>query len=124
MLLLAYKGLFVKEIEWLGGSKKALLQFPKEVIQEMGYALYITQKGSHYSKAKSFRGGGSGVYEIATEYNKNAYRVIYIVGLDNMMYVVHSFQKKSKRGIKTPKEEIEVIKQRLKLLRAEISRRR
>jgi len=113
----------VKELEWLGSSKKDLMKFPKEVIQEVGYALYFAQKRGRYGKVKLFRGYGSGVYEMVTEYNKNAYRVVYIVSLSDTVYVVHCFQKKSKRNIKTPKEEIEIIKQRLKLLRAEISRR-
>ena len=108
----------MKELEWLGSSKKDLMEFPKDVIQEVGYALYLAQKGEHYTKTKPFKGCGSGVYEIATEYDKNAYRAIYIVSVGDTVYVVHCFQKKSKRGIKTPKEEIEVIKQRLKLLRS------
>jgi phage-related protein len=123
MLKLAYKESLVKELEWLNSSKKDLMEFPKEVIQEIGYALYLVQKGEHYAKTKPFKGYGSGVYEIATEYDKNAYRAIYIVSLSNTVYVVHCFQKKSKRGIKTPKEEIEVIKQRLKLLKSEVSKR-
>lgn len=113
----------MKELEWLGSSKKDLMKFPQDVIQEVGYALYISQKGECYSKTKPFKGCGSGVYEIATEYDKNAYRAVYIVSLGEMVYVVHCFQKKSKRGIKTPKEEIEVIKHRLKLLKAELIRR-
>ncbi|MES2998027.1 MAG: type II toxin-antitoxin system RelE/ParE family toxin [Pseudomonadota bacterium] len=113
----------MKELEWVGSSKKDLMDFPEEVIQEIGYALYLAQKGEHYSKAKPFKGCGSGVYEIATEYDKNAYRSVYIVNLGDTIYIVHCFQKKSKRGIKTPKEEIDVIKQRLKLLSAEVSKR-
>ena len=113
----------MKDLEWLGSSKKDLMKFPKEVIQEIGYALYFSQNGERYSKTKIFKGCGSGVYEIATEYDKNAYRAVYIVNLDDIVYVVHCFQKKSKRGIKTPKEEMGVIKQRLKLLEAEISKR-
>ena len=108
----------MKELEWLGSSKKDLMKFPKEVIQEIGYALYRAQKGECYRKVKPFKGFGSGVYEIATEYDKNAYRVIYTVDLSNAVCVAHCFQKKSKRGIRTPKEEIEVIKQRLKLFRS------
>jgi len=113
----------VKALAWLGSSKKDLMRFPEDVIQEMGYALYFAQKGEYYNKTKPFKGCGSGVYEIATEYDKNAYRAIYIVSLGDTIYVVHCFQKKSKRGIKTPKEEIDVIKQRLKFLREAIKKR-
>ena len=113
----------MKELEWVGSSKKDLMGFPEGVIQEIGYALYLAQTGEHYNKAKPFKGCGSGVYEIATEYDKNAYRSVYIVNLGDTIYILHCFQKKSKRGIKTPKEEIEIIKQRLKLLRTEVSKR-
>ena len=110
----------MKNLEWLGDSKKVLMQFPKAVAQEMGYALYLGQIGEHYAKCKLFKGCGSGVYEIALSYDKNAYRAVYIVTLGDTLYVVHSFQKKSKQGIKTPKEEVDIIKQRIKLLKAEV----
>ena len=108
----------MKDLEWLGSTKKDLTKFPKGVIQEVGYALYCAQKGGRYNKTKPFKNCGSGVYEIAIKYDKNAYRAVYIVSLGDTVYVVHCFQKKSKRGIKTPQEEIEIIKQRLKLLRS------
>ena len=110
----------MKKLSWVSSSKKDLMEFPEEVIQEIGYALYLSQKGEYYNKVKPFKGYGSGVYEIAKEYNKNAYRSVYIVNLADTVYVLHCFQKKSKSGIKTPKEEIQVIEQRLKLLRHEI----
>lgn len=113
----------MKELRWIGSSKKDLMKFPKEVIQEMGYALYYAQRNEHYSKTKSFRGYGLGVYEVTIEYERNAYRTIYIVSLDNTVYVVHCFQKKSKRGIKTPKKELEIITHRLKLLKSERNKR-
>jgi phage-related protein len=110
----------MKKLSWVCSSKKDLMEFPEEVIQEIGYALYLAQKGEYYNKVKPFKGYGSGVYEIAIKYNKNAYRSVYIVNLADTVYVLHCFQKKSKSGIKTPKEEIQVIEQRLKLLRHEI----
>ena len=113
----------MKNIEWLGNSKENLTKFPKAVVQEMGYALYLTQIGEHYHKTKPFKGCGSGVYEITTEYKKDAYRSIYIVNMADSIYVVHCFQKKSKTGIKTPKEHIEIIKKRIKLLKANLEKR-
>ena len=98
------------------------MAFPKEVIQEVGYALYLAQKGEHYNKTKPFKGYGSGVHEIVIEYDKNAYRAAYIVNLGNTIYVVHCFQKKSKRGIKTPQSDVDIIKKRLKMLRLETMR--
>lgn len=107
----------MKTLEWVGTSKKDLLSFPKDVIQEVGYALYLAQEGTYYNNVKPFKGCGPGVYELAIKYDKNAYRAIYLLNLGETVYVVHCFQKKSKTGIKTPKEEIDVIKQRIKLLR-------
>lgn len=106
----------MKELQWLGNSKQDLCQFPKEAIQEFGYALYIAQQGGKYYKAKPFKGCGNDIYEIAIKYDKNAYRVIYVVITNRFISVIHAFQKKSKKNIKTPKQEIDIIKQRLKLL--------
>ena len=113
----------MKELAWLGSSRKDLMKFPKEVIQEVGYALHIAQQGEHYDKVKALKGFGSGVYEIVLDHDTNAYRAVYVVNIGDALYVVHCFQKKSKRGIKTPKEAIDVIEQRLKLLRAKINER-
>ncbi len=107
----------MKSLKWIGSSKKDLLAFPKEVRHEMGYALYVAQKGETHESAKLFKGHGSGVYEIVSDYNKNAYRAIYIVNIGEAVYVLHAFQKKSKTGIKTPKEKITVIEERLKQLK-------
>ncbi|TAK73747.1 MAG: hypothetical protein EPO11_07885 [Gammaproteobacteria bacterium] len=120
MLNLAYnynKENIVKNLKWIGGSKKDLLAFPKEVRQEIGYALYAAQKGETHESAKPFKGHGSGIYEIVSDYDKNAYRAVYIVNVGEAVYVLHAFQKKSKQGIKTPKEEIAIISERLKKLK-------
>lgn len=107
----------MKSLKWIGSSKKDLLTFPKKVRIEIGYALYAAQKEEMPESAKPFKGHGSGVYEIVSDYNKNAYRAVYIVNTGEVVYVLHVFQKKSKIGIKTPKEEIAVIKERLKQLK-------
>ena len=111
----------MKEVYWLGSSRRELMRFPKDVIQEIGYAIYHAQLGERYRKAKPFKGCGPGVYEIATEHDKNAYRAIYTVNISDGVYVVHCFQKKSKQGIKTPKEEVELIKKRLTFLKSAIN---
>ena len=64
--------------------------------------------------AKPFKGVGSGVFEIAVRYNKEAYRTVLAVQLGEKIYVLHAFQKKSKSGISTPKEDIDLIRRRLK----------
>lgn len=81
--------------------------------REIGYALYQAQVGKKYHRTKSLK-SFDGVMEIVSDYNKDTYRGIYAYKLGNEIYVLHVFKKKSKTGIRTPKEEIEVIKQRLK----------
>lgn len=124
MLYLAYKELLMKCLQWVGGSKKDLMKLPEDVQREIGYALYVAQKSETHESAKLFKGHGSGIYEIVSDYDKNAYRAIYIVNLNEFIYVIHVFQKKSKKGIQTPREELKVIKQRLKRLKETLSERR
>lgn len=112
----------MKELEWVGSSKKDLMRFPVEVRREMGYILYLAQHGETHESVKLFKGHGSGVYEIVSNYDTNAYRAVYAAKFDEKIYVLHAFQKKSKKGIKTPKEEIIVIKKRLKSLRNMLKR--
>ena len=107
----------MKELVWITSSKKDLLAFPAEVRREMGYALYIAQQGATHCSAKLFKGHGSGVYEIVSNYDTNTYRVVYFVQFSDSIYVLHAFQKKSKNGIKTPKKELAIIKERLKYLK-------
>lgn len=107
----------LKQLEWVGNSKKDLLEFPEEVRREIGFALLVAQYGGTHESAKLFKGYGPGVYEIVSNYNTNAYRAIYLVNLDDKVYVLHAFQKKSKRNIKMPKEELAIVEERLKRVR-------
>ncbi len=107
----------IKKLEWMGSSKRDLLNFPEEVRREVGYALYVAQKGETHEAAKIFKGCGSGVYEIVSDYDKNTYRAVYFVNLKDAIYVIHAFQKKSKTGIKTPQEHVTLIKNRIKRLK-------
>lgn len=119
MLYLAYKeGALLKKIIWVADSKKDLIKFPIEVREEIGYALYLAQLGETYHSSKLFKAHGSGIYEIVSNHDTNAYRAIYTVQFKDSVYVLHSFQKKSKKGIKTPKEEIKIIEERLKYLKS------
>jgi phage-related protein len=125
MLLLASLGLrMISLLKWIGSSHKDLAGFPIEVRREMGYALHIAQMGGMYVHAKPFKGCGSGVFEIVSDYDKNTYRSVYLVNISNTVYVLHAFQKKSKVGIKTPQEEIAIIKDRLKRLKASLAKMR
>ena len=114
----------MKSLKWIGSSKKDLLGFPEEVRSEIGFALYTAQLGETHESAKMFKGYGSGIYEIVSDYDKNAYRAVYVVNLGNAVYVLHKFQKKSKKGIATPKEEVNVIKERLKQIKQTLKEKR
>jgi phage-related protein len=103
-----------KRVEWIGSSKKDLMTFPDEVQHDIGFALTMAQFGGKHESAKPWKGLGSGVMEIVSDYDTNTYRAIYTVNIGDVIYVLHAFQKKSKSGIGTPREEIELIKARYK----------
>lgn len=113
----------VKKLIWLGSTLDDLKLFPEEIQDEVGYALHCAQMGETHQSAKLFRGYGSGIYEIVSNFNTDAYRAVYIVNLDDCLYVIHAFQKKSKSGIKTPKTELNIIETRLKLLKSHLKKR-
>jgi phage-related protein len=104
-----------KPIIWIGSSKKDFMEFPDGVRNEMGHALYIAQKGEKHRDAKPLKGfGGGSVIEIVQSDARGAYRTVYTVQMEKAGIILHAFQKKSKTGIKTPKQEIDLVEQRLK----------
>jgi phage-related protein len=106
----------MKPVEWVGASYKEFLSFPDTVQDTMGYALYLAQISRAHRAAKSLKGfGGAGVIEIVEDDRDGTYRTVYTVKFESAVYVLHAFQKKSKRGIKTPREEIELVRRRLKM---------
>jgi len=104
----------MKEIAWVKAAHKDFGKFPKAVQDRMLDALAIAQFGQKADIAKPMKGLGSGVMEIALPYRSDAFRVVYAVQIGDVIWVVHAFQKKSTRGIATPKKEVELIKSRLK----------
>jgi phage-related protein len=102
----------LRPIVWLGNSKSNLQGFPKGAQKLLGDELQLIQFGGMPRDAKPFKGVGSGVLEIALRYATNAYRVVTAVQLGRKVYVLHSFQKKSRKGIATPKHDIDLIRQR------------
>ena len=105
-----------RPLVWRGASKAAFMAFPRTVQREMGYALFLAQMGErHSTMAKTLSGfGGAAVIEVRKNYDENAYRAVYTVRYANAVYVLHAFQKKSKKGIATPKAELDLIEKRLK----------
>ena len=103
----------MKDVTWIGDSREQIQRFPKTVRRMIGEALRFAQR--EHPKAKPMRGIGSGVWEIVAPYDTDTYRSVYTVSIGAKIYVLHVFQKKSTRGIRTPKREIDLIKQRLKI---------
>jgi len=101
-----------KDLVWVGSSKKNLKTFPYEVQSDIGYALHEAQMGDKHSSAKPLKGLGNGIMEIVSDFDTNTYRAVYAVNIGETLYVLHTFQKKSKSGIATPKPDIDLIKQR------------
>jgi phage-related protein len=106
----------MKPLRWIGASKEDLDAFPDPARREAGYALYLAQIGMKALKAKPLKGfGGAGVLEVVADHDRNAYRAVYTVKFPEVVFVLHAFQKKSKKGIATPKGDTDVIKHPLKL---------
>lgn len=104
-----------KPLIWVGTSKKDLQKFPVDVKQIMGYAIYLAQKGDKHQDTKSLKGfGGTKTLEVVESYKGDTYRAVYTIKFEGIVYVIHCFQKKSKKGIATPKPDINLIRKRLK----------
>jgi phage-related protein len=105
----------LRPIVWAPQTLHDLRRFPKHVRREFGRALQFAQAGEKHPAAKPLKGfGGGGVLEIVEDYDRGSYRAVYTVRLSDAVYVLHVFQKKSKRGIETPRSDINLIKERLK----------
>jgi phage-related protein len=105
----------VKPCLFIGPSRRELKAFPDEVRGSIGHALHRAQCGEEANSAKALKGfGGRGILEIVDDFDGNTYRAVYTVRLAGLIYVLHAFQKKSKKGIATPKQTIDLIKLRLR----------
>ena len=104
----------LKPLYWVGSSKRDLLSLPGPVVDLFGFALYLAQDGRKHDQAKPLRGFGSaGVLEVVEDWDRSTYRAVYTVRFTGMVFVLHMFQKKSKRGAATPKADIDLIRERL-----------
>jgi phage-related protein len=106
-----------RPISWLKGARKDFEDFPQGAQIEMARALTILADGRMPDIAKPLTGLGSGVMELALRHRGDAFRVVYALQIGHDIWVIHAFQKKSKSGIKTPKQEIDLIRDSLKRLR-------
>ena len=104
-----------KPLDWVGPSKRDFLTFPEQVIRDMGNALGIAQFGGKHPAAKPWKGQGPGVFEIVEDHDGDTYRAVYTVRFREVVYVLHAFQKKSPKGIRTAQVDIDLIERRLRL---------
>lgn len=110
-----------KQLEWIGSSRKDLMALPADVRRLFGFALSLAQAGDKHDAAKVLKGfGGAGVLEVVESDVGGTYRAVYTVKFAEAVFVLHCFQKKSKRGIATPKEDMDIINARLKIAEAYI----
>ena len=108
-----------KPLFWIGSSKKDLVGLPVGVRKFFGHALDFAQRGDRHDAAKVLKGfGGAGVLEVVEDDADGTYRAVYTVRFEEAVFVLHCFQKKSKSGIATPKEDMNIIRDRLKIAEA------
>jgi phage-related protein len=104
----------LRPVVWLGSSRRDLRAMPEQVRRDIGQALYAAQQGETDPAAKPLKGfGGTRVMEIVERDRSGTYRAVYTAQVGDAIYVLHAFQKKSKRGIATPKQDIDLIRRRL-----------
>ena len=106
-----------RPVSWIKAAFKDFQAFPEGTKSIILGALTIAAEGGMADIAKPLHGFGSGVMEIALAYRGDAFRVVYAVQVADEIWVIHAFQKKSKQGIKTPKHEMDLVKDRLKRLK-------
>ena len=112
-----------RPLYWVGSSKRDLLEFPEEVVDNIGYALSVVQYGGRPPSAKPWKGLGSGVSEIVEDDASGTYRAVYTARFREAIYVLHAFQKKSPSGIRTARPDVELVEERLKAARRDYEAR-
>ena len=103
-----------RPLRWVGSSRKDYREFPPKVQDNFGFELFLAQTGQHPPSAKRLKGLGSGVLELVDDFDGDTFRAVYAVRFESAVYVLRSFKKKSKHGIATPKQDLDLIEARLK----------
>ena len=109
-----------RPVGWIRAARKVFETFPATVRDRVNTALTIAAEGGKADIAKPLKGLDAGVMEIAIRYRTDAWRVIYVTEVAGWLWVIHAFRKKSKTGIRTPKTEIDLVRDRLARLRREL----
>jgi phage-related protein len=104
----------LRPLLWVASSKRDFREFPAQVQDDLGFQLYLAQIGQHPPSAKPLKGLGSGTVELVDDFDGDTYRAVYTVRFSDAVYVLHAFKKKSKRGVKTPHPDIDLVKRRLR----------
>ncbi len=112
-----------KSLLWMASRRRDYGEFPDAVQDAFGFQLFLAQTGQHPPSAKPLKGFGSGVVELVDDHDGDTYRAVYTVRLAGAVYVLHAFKKKSKRGIKTPQTDLDLIKRRLRDAEADAAAR-
>ena len=112
-----------KPLYWLGSSKRDLLTFPERVKDHVGTALSVAQFGGKHPASKPWKGQGPGVLEVVEDHDRATYRAVYTVRFEGAVYVLHAFQKKSPRGIRTSGSDVELVARRLKMAQQDYEER-
>jgi len=112
-----------KPLHWVGSTKNDLLAFPEAVKDKVGTALSVAQFGGKHPAAKPWKGEGPGILEIVEDHAGNTFRAVYTIRFAEAVYVLHAFQKKSPRGIKTARHDVELVSQRLQQARRDYQER-
>jgi len=107
----------LRDVLWFKAALKDFKTFPLETQRKILGELTLAQQGEKGTISKPMKGLGAGVFEIFLKYRKNAYRAVYALQVGKDIWVVHCFKKKSKTGIKTPKQDIDLIKARINFLK-------
>jgi phage-related protein len=106
-----------RKISWIRAAWKDFSKFPRDAQDRAGAALTMIGDGTTPDIAKPLSGLGSGIWELAIKSRGDAFRVVYALQMTEDIWVIHAFQKKSTKGITTPKREIDLIKERIKRLK-------
>ena len=107
----------LKPLLWVGDTRRVVRKFPKAVKVTLGSALAVAQMGEKHPASKPWKGEGPGVFEIVEDDQGSTYRAIYTVQFGDVVYALYAFQKKSRKGIKTPQQDVENVRRRLQTAR-------
>lgn len=112
-----------KPLHWVGASKRDLLGFPEAVVGDLGFALSVVQFGGTPPQAKPWKGEGPGVLELVEDHRGNTYRALYTVRFARAVYVLHCFQKKSPSGVRTARDDVRLVHDRLRMAQSDYEAR-